>query len=388
MIRFLPIRKPWENPLYAYALPTYKQARRVAWRPLLRLIPRDWIKGEPHESEMRIETVFGSELYVVGMDKPQRIEGDQWDGIVLDESCDQKPGVFNLSVMPALTHRNGWCMRIGVPKRQGVGADDFKQFCLKGSTPGSGEEHEHYTWSSEDILTLAQLQWAKENYDPRDYNEQFKATWETSSGLVFYAYHNVLNEKAVSYDKTKPLIIGSDFNVDPMAWVIAQQSDDKRELYVLDELWLRNTNTREALTYLHSRYGSHEAGFDFFGDATSRARNTRATESDYVQIKNDKRFKNAKIHYPKGNPLKANRFSACNAMFCNASDQRRCFTHPRCKNLARDLTTRAYAPGTNEVADHDDIGHITDALGYIIYKLYPLRVELPEGVSTGVYVNA
>ena len=39
IIRYLPIKKDWPYPIYAYCLPTYKQARRVAWRPLLNLIP-------------------------------------------------------------------------------------------------------------------------------------------------------------------------------------------------------------------------------------------------------------------------------------------------------------------------------------------------------------
>jgi hypothetical protein len=119
IVRFLPIKKPWADPMYFYALPTFAQARRVAWKKIKALIPREWCT-KINESEMLIETVFGSSLYVVGMDKPQRIEGDQWDGGVVDESCDQKPKAFDLSIRPALTHRNGWCWRIGVPKRHGT----------------------------------------------------------------------------------------------------------------------------------------------------------------------------------------------------------------------------------------------------------------------------
>src|SRR3990172_5005399 len=150
IIRYLAVAKSWQRPLYFYALPTYKQAKRVAWRPLLDLIPKVWIKGQPHETDMRIETIFGSILYVVGLDKPQRIEGDQWDGGIVDESCDQKPGHFERSILPALSHRNGWCWRIGVPKRAGVGASNFKTFFqaarLVDSSAYEPHEHEAYTW--------------------------------------------------------------------------------------------------------------------------------------------------------------------------------------------------------------------------------------------------
>ena len=111
IVRMLPIEKPWSDPIYFYALPTFAQARRVAWRPIKKLIPPEWIKGNPSESELRIDTVFGATLYVIGMDKPQRYEGVQWDGGIIDESSDQRPDAFKLSFLPALAHRNGWCWR-------------------------------------------------------------------------------------------------------------------------------------------------------------------------------------------------------------------------------------------------------------------------------------
>lgn len=370
VVRFLPVKKPWSNPMYFYALPTYKQAKRVAWRPICRLIPREWLKGEPNESEMRIDTIFGSSLYIVGMDKPQRLEGDQWDGGVIDESCDQKPGSFDRSVAPALTHRNGWCWRIGVPKRSGVGAHDFRAFFEKGA-------EESYTWSSEDILSPEQLEYFRNALDEKDYNEQFRASWETMSGLVHHAFDPVFNVRdELTYHEGLPLIVGSDFNVDPMCWVVCQQSLNKKELYVIDEVYLRNTNTSDTLTYLHARYQEHHGGWDFFGDASGRARNTRASASDYIQIKNDSRFIGSRVHYPRSNPARANRFAAVNAAFKSTAGVRRVFIHPRCKNLIRDLTTRAYKAGTTEPDDYGDVGHITDALGYVIHSLYPLSLEI------------
>lgn len=384
VVRMLPIAKPWSDPLYFFALPTYKQARRVAWNKILRLVPGDWVKSE-NATDMYIETVFGSRLYVMGLDKPQRIEGDQWDGGVIDESCDQRPGVFDLSVLPALSHRDGWCWRIGVPKRVGPGAAEFKEFYDRGGTPGSGGVQESYTWPSSDVLSPEKIAWARENLDARDYAEQYEASWQKVGGLVFWAFNEVLNVRESTYKSELPLMIGSDFNVDPMAWVVAQHVDG--ELHVLDELFIRNTNTRATLDELHNRYKSHRSGFDFFGDATSRARNTRASESDYVQIRNDRRFTGARVFYPRRNPKLSDRFSATNAMFCNAEGVRRCFVHPRCKNLIRDLTTRAYKEGESVPDDYGDVSHASDALGYIIAKAFKLRPR-PAVNSPEVFVDA
>ena len=70
LVRYLPVKKPWADPMYFYAAPTYAQARRIAWGPLKALIPPSWLKGQPSETDMVIRTVFGSSLHVIGMDKP------------------------------------------------------------------------------------------------------------------------------------------------------------------------------------------------------------------------------------------------------------------------------------------------------------------------------
>lgn len=373
-VRMLPVVKPWSDPTYLYCLPTFAQAKRVAWSRLKMLVPEHWLVGSPNESDLTIRTIFGSSLIVVGMDKPQRVEGNQYDGAILDESSDQRPGAFDLTIRPALTHREGFCWRIGVPKRAGVGAAEFKEAFFKGLKPND-LNMESFTWPSEDILSAEEIRLAKESMDEKDYNEQFRASWESLSGLIFYAFSDILNiNDKIGYSSNLPLLIGSDFNVNPMAWTICQSHG--LHLHVLDELFIRNTNTQQALDRLHRAYGAHEAGFAFFGDATGRARKTAASMSDYMIIRNDTRFKNARVHYPNSNPARTDRFAACNAMFCNALGGRRCFIHPACKQLIKDLTHRSYKVGTSDPDDSGDIGHISDSLSYLIHYLYPFQLQL------------
>lgn len=369
LVRLLPVKKDWPDPMYLYCLPTFAQAKRVAWQKLKALVPKHWLLGEPNETELTIRTKFGSSLIVVGMDKPQRVEGNQYDFAIVDESSDQKPGVFNLTLRPALTHRLGGAWRIGVPKRAGAGAAEFKETFFK-----QEQDKESYTWPSEDILSADEIKAAREGMDEKDFNEQFRASWESLAGLVFYSFseqHNL--DDRIEYTPELPLLIGSDFNVDPMAWVICQAHGP--ELHVIDELFVRNTNTQDALNRLYKAYGAHRAGFRFYGDAAGRHRHSSASISDYLQIRGDDRFYAARVNYPLSNPEVSDRFAATNAMFCTASKLRRCFIHPRCKNLIRDLTHRSYKPGKSVPDDVGDIGHITDALGYLIYILYPFKVD-------------
>ncbi|HEU0227602.1 MAG TPA: terminase family protein [Arachidicoccus soli] len=430
VVRFLPVKKPWPDPVYVYALPTINQAKRLAWDKIIQLIPTDWIK-KVNQSDMSIRTIFGSTLYVLGMDNPQRAEGLQYDGVILDESCDQKPKVFDLSILPALSHRNGWCWRIGVPKRHGIGSRDFKRFYDLGSsnigfvsnnfcdlsdnereetvtdsdlyTDESESERiivESYSWPSSDIIDSDKLTWAKSNLDARDYNEQYNASWESANGAIFYGFIDKLLpegnlDSSIRYNPQYPLIIGQDFNVDPMAWIIGQHipANDNNNgnngskidrFNVIDEIYIRNTNTVASLVELHkiitTKY-SPNAVVHFYGDATARARKTAASYSDYVHIQqfiSEGKFKGGRIFFLKKNPRTTDRFAACNAMFCNAKNERRLFIHPQCKHLRQDLQERQYKEGTNEADDYGDIGHISDALGYPIHRLFPVAAKIRE----------
>lgn len=376
LVRFLPIKKEWSDPRYFYGAPTRPQAKRIAWDALKALTPPEWVR-DVSEGELRIETVFGSSLWVVGLDSPERIEGNQWDGGVLDESCDLRPKTFELNVLPALTWRDGWCWRIGVPKRKGPSAPEFRAY-HESASAGEMEDAAGFCWPSSDIVDPGKLEYARTHMDPKDYSEQYEARFETAGGQVFYSFSAEYNVRPCSYDRFKPLIIGSDFNVDPMAWVIGHRHDGVMEW--IDEIWMRDTNTDETLDVLYRRYDDHRGGFEFYGDATGRARKTSASETDYIKILNHEGFKSKgrTVHYPRSNPDVDSRFSACNAMFCNAAGDRRMFIDPRCKRLIHDLESRAYKPGTRESDDRGDISHASDAMGYPVHHMFKIRLHEPD----------
>lgn len=372
VVRWLPIIKDWPDPKYFYALPTYNQAKRVAWHIIKRLVPPRWLAGTPSESELIIKTIFGSELHIVGMDKPQRIEGTQWDGGVLDECSDQKPGIWDKSLMPAFSHRNAWGWRIGVPKRNGVGATEFEKAFRLGQT-ANNLGIKSYTWKSADIVNADVIARARETLAAIDFAEQFEASWEKAGGRVFDSFDSRYNvTDAIDYDPNKTIYVGSDFNVDPMSWTLCHRVD--KGLHAFDEIWLRNTTTRNTLSTLYERYMKHSGGWVFTGDATGAARKTSAAESDYIQIQNDDRFSPKRVAYPKSNPAKLDRFAACNGMFCNAKNERRLTVHPRCEHLIDDLERRSFKENSRETDDRGDISHMSDALGYVVYALFPLRV--------------
>ena len=374
LVACLPDEKEWD-PVYVYGGPTYGQAKRTAWRKLKKLCPNQWIT-DLSETELSITTKFGSTLFLVGLDKPERIEGIQIDGMVVDENCDIKAGTFDLSILPTLVWRKGWAWRIGVPKRFGPGAAEFRtryEKAVAGELPDSAG----FTWPSSEIVPPELLDYARATMDARDYSEQFDANWLTACGGIFHAFDRKYNVRPCGYDENKTILVGSDFNVDPMCSVLAHLNSGVVEVF--DEMFLRNSNTPELLRVLTSRYQNHKGGWEFYGDATGKARKSSATMSDYAHISTNAALRSMgrTLHYPMSNPAIADRFAAMNARICSGDENRRVYIDGKCEHLITDLEIRAYKPNSREPADTGDIGHPSDALGYLLCKRFPLGFEMP-----------
>lgn len=383
---------------YSYCFPTLKQAKRNVWDKLKAGYLKTGAVGKINESELKIELVFKgfrSIIYIDGLDQPHRIEGSHYHGICIDEMSDTKPNAVKLSVIPALNAHQGWLWMLGVPKRIGVGAAFYKELCTgrlaNDLFEGSTVRIDRFHWTAEDIYTAQELVVLKRLLSPKDYNEQALAKWETVSGLVYYSFkyeETVFTENR--YDPNLPLLIGSDFNVSPMSWVICQENGNC--VNVLDELSILNTNTIETLNILYQKYGSHHGGFVFYGDAAGRQRHTNASVSDYILIYNDRRFADPRtgrvdIRYSNSNPAIIDRLASVNAMLQNAAGERRLFVSAKCKELIKDFEDVAFREGTREI-DKSDLSrtHMSDALGYLIHARHPM-IPTREGLGTSKIIT-
>ena len=116
------------------------------------------------------------------------------------------------------------------------------------------------------------------------------------------------------------------------------------------------------------------------GDASSKARKTSASKSDYLIIKNFEGMGSKRVIYPKKNPSLLDRFATVNAALCNAHGERRLLINPNCKTLINDLSVMSFKEGTTEVEDYDgtDIGHMSDGLGYMLMKALPMKLDRKE----------
>lgn len=366
------------NPWYIYGLPSWPQANKV-WGELLRMFGPlvEWkLKGEHC-----IQLVTGARIYLTAMCSPQFTEGSGYAGAILDEMCDILPQTFEESILPAISDLRGFCYCMGVPKRRGPGASYFHELCKRWEGVAS-PNFQRFSWTSEGILSEKALEEAQATTDEVTFREQYLASWENTIGVVYYSFDR--NTHIVSedmYDPLAPLLIGSDFNRSPMSWVICQ--GDARELRVIDEIRLYDSNTPEALNELWRRYHHHIGGFRFYGDAAGRNGNTVTTTTDYDLIFTDSRFKSpfgdSNVFYPKSNPAVLDRVVRVNSMLRNVHGLSRIKIHERCKYLIKDMQYVTFKEGTSDLdKTNKELTHMSDALGYLVYIIAPVGVEYVE----------
>ena len=366
--------------LYGFAGPTYQQTKRVAWQKFKELIPNEWIV-KISETELSIETHW-STLLVGGLDQPQRWEGVGYDRFVIDERCDVKPEAVTTSILPALADRRGSLWQIGVPKRTGVGKATFYDHFDKIKS-GEIEDGLALEWESAEIMDADELDKLKSQMTEEDFDEQFRAKRIEIGGQVYYAFDGREggNVRPCKYHEDKQIIVGMDFNVDPMCWVLGHDHDGIFEVF--DTLYKRNTHTTDCLDRLAAKYAEHRGGWLFYGDASSSARKTPSPTTDLKIIKNDNRFSPKRVLFPSRNPAIEDRINATNAMFCNAKGVRRAFIDSKQVRLIADVKNRSRKEGLRELDDGKFEGHFSDAFDYIMYGRYPVRINVRQG-SQGV----
>ena len=76
-----------------YVAPTYRMAKQIAWRELLNICPPHLIRRKV-ESELTLELVSGSTIYLLGADNEDSLRGPAIDVLIMDEAAYMKETVW------------------------------------------------------------------------------------------------------------------------------------------------------------------------------------------------------------------------------------------------------------------------------------------------------
>lgn len=361
-----------------YVAPTYKQAKRLMWEDLKKCIPASFIKKKS-EVELIIELWNGSQIALFGVDKPDGLRGSGINLLCMDEYQDFKPRIFDDILYPLIVDRRGRVVVAGTPKSYNLLYELYMR--------GYDKEWTKHGWKSWQFVTADnpfiardEIKQAERNLDPKSFQQEFLASFETMDGKVYYAFDRKLHARDfLPFNPDLPIWIGQDFNINPMSSVVLQPQPNG-EIWVVDELFLRDTSTHELAEALEKKFFKKEIKkkIEIYPDPAGSARGHTRGESD-LDILRQMGFR--KIFYKRKHPLVADRINAVNRMFMTASGETRLRISSHCKHLITSLEQTIYKEGTREVNKKLGTEHMADALGYVIDFRFPVVKKNYYGVS-------
>ena len=115
-----------------------------------------------------------------------------------------------------------------------------------------GQSGEDPDWMSWQFTTLEggnvpseEIETARRDLMQRTFEQEYEAQFVLYTGLVYYGFDFKENVRDLKIDPTKPLLIGMDFNIDPMIATVFQMDEDDETLLLLDEIEIYGSNTDE-----------------------------------------------------------------------------------------------------------------------------------------------
>lgn len=362
---------------YFLGAPTYSQAKAIFWPDMKKYT--SFFQKSKSETDLTIELVNGSIIKVLGLDKPERVEGTPWNGCLITETGNVKETAWSEHIRPVLSDTMGFAMLDGVPEGRNWYYEKALYACggaIPDTVPFHGAFAEsvvdddswaYYHWFSSDVLNASEIAAAKRELDERTFRQEYEGSFESYEGLAYWAFspHNI--SSAVRYNNTDVVHIGMDFNVDPMTAVFCHVLNNNIEQF--DEAYLRHANTYEMVEHIKSKYAITNC--IVYPDSTGRAERSNATESDIAIL----RRAGFKVRARSQNPQQRDRLNAVNSMLLTTTKTVRYKVHPDCRCTINDFNRVECLPDgrLNKDQEKEGLVHTTDGLGYLISYLFPVR---------------
>lgn len=377
----------YSGPYFA-AAPTHAQAKKIFWDDLKAFTLSSMHSRRPSESDLIIYLESGSEIHVIGLDKPQRIEGIPWTGGGIDEFADVKPDAWEANILPALNTVNptmpdyrAWCWLLGVPD----GLNHYYDLCQQAET-GQDPNFRVFHWKSAEILPPDVMDAMKRAMSPKQFKQEFEASFETASGRIYedYGKHN---QTSATIEPHEQLMWMHDQNFTPLSSAIGVRRNNGADLYLLDEIVLTSAISRQAAVEFVERYKDHKNKHVLiYGDPAGKAGEKHGHASDYTDI--EAVLKASGWRYTRkvkpAHPAIKDRQNAVRAKILTASGESSLFvnpvTAPWChKGLA---TVQLQEGSTFQEDQKNQYQHITTAIGYCVDVEWPAKGRFSyEGVT-------
>ena len=207
------------------------------------------------------------------------------------------------------------------------------------------------------------IQQLKANYDPVLLQQYFDGEFVNLKGhAAYYAFDRAKHIIEVYKNTSQYILIGMDFNVDPMCAVVGTLDIDGT-LIIFDEYYLKNSNTWAMCENIQRDYLNYN--IVIYPDMTGVKRTTNSIGYSDIKILRKAGFE------VRGNvnPLVRDRLNTVN----NAFSKRYIKITKNCKHLIQDLDRVITDERGNLDKSNIELTHISDAFGYLVCREFPIK---------------
>lgn len=363
---------------YFAAAPTHDQAKKIFWDDLKAFSLSCMHPRRPSESDRIIYLPNGSEIHVLGLDKPQRIEGIPWKGGGIDEFADVKPDAWEANILPALNTVNpldpdyrAWCWLLGVPD----GLNHYYDLCMRAEA-GGDPSFKVFHWKSAEILPDDVIAAMKRSMSAKQFKQEFEASFETAGGRIYEDYSKD-NHTDARIEPHEQLLWMHDQNFTPLSSAVGVRRNNGKDLYLLDEIVLTSAVSRQSALEFVEKFKDHQKKHVLiYGDPAGQAGEKHGHASDYTDIEGVLKA-NGWTYTRKvkpAHPAIKDRQNAVRAKIKTADGAISLFVNPlTAKWCDKGLATVQLKDGSTFQEDQSNqYQHITTAIGYCIDAEWPV----------------
>jgi hypothetical protein len=365
-------------------------AKDIAWDTYKAIIPERWIRKK-NESNLRIDLINGSVIYLKGSEDPDALRGPALSGVVLDECAFQQEYTWRSVIRPALSDRGGWALFTTTPSPEGTAGWFYELILLLKDAdladPGLDRLDPQqwtlyeYTSLQGGNIPIAEIEEAKKTLAPEVFEREYEAQILSNTGLVVSCFSMLNIDSTIEDDEELPLYVGMDFNNDPLTAICAniiKVNGRAVELRVFNELNLKGATTWDMAEVLIDLYGENRR-IIACPDPTGKRKQTSGVGVSDHQIL---RKAGITVYAPEVPYNTADGIRAANAALRTADGEVHTKIHPRCRELIKSFRTLGYAEGTRMPNKKLGVDHAFDAFKYLCLG----KFNLAKGES-GVITN-
>ena len=364
---------------YVVAAPSYNQVTRIYWKLLLNLTLSSTHKKKPSETNKTIFLNNGSEISLLSLDAPERLDGAVISGMIADEIADAKDYVFGSHILPALMTESPldpdykpFCMFIGVPS--GV---DNHFYDIVNNAKKNPDDWGVYEWSSSDLLDEQELLRVKSMMSELEYQTEFEAKFLNQTGRLYEQFDDE-NESKAEYNGKELLLWCHDFNYLPMSSAVVVKRNES--YHVIDEVILDSASSRQsALEFVEKFKDAEFKQVLVFGDPAGKAGEIHNQKSNFTEIESvlSQHGWSFKRKVASAAPRILARQNMVRGFIKSAIGERRLFVNrTKAPVTWKGFSTVSLKRGSSFIEEQTYNQHVTTAVGYMLHYLHNTESEI------------